>query len=83
MEKSVSYDNMRLDAGVLTRSGKFMLTKKVQTLSRFAELLETQESIFMRHRMYPSAFLLGWPIRLCMTWIKWGLVWETEKVIKQ
>jgi len=80
VERSSSYDNMRLESGLVIRSGNFILTKKVETLSRFAEMLTTQKSIFMRHRMYPSAFLMGWPIRLCMIWIRCGMVWETERI---
>ncbi len=74
---------MRLDAGVVTRSGNFMLTKKVTDFNRFIELLDTEKSIFMRHRMYPTSFIVGWPIRLCRIWIRGGYVWETEKINKQ
>jgi hypothetical protein len=83
VENSVSYDNMRLEVGVLTRSGNFRLTKKVTDFNRFIELLDTEPSIFMRHRMYPTSFVIGWPIRLCRIWIKCGMIWETEKVSNQ
>jgi len=62
---------MVLAAGFTTKSG-FKLIKKVETLDEFWNLINSDVSIFARHRMYPTAFFMSWNIRLIKSWIDRG-----------
>lgn len=57
--------------GFITKTG-FELTEKIETLDEFWKVVNEDKSIFARHRMYPSAFILNWRIRLIKRWIDNG-----------
>ena len=44
----------------------------IRDMEQLAFALETERSIWARHRPYPTAFLVGWPYRLLKTWMKRG-----------
>jgi hypothetical protein len=64
-------DNRVFAAGFITKSG-FKLNKKVETLDEFWQIINTDKSIFARHRMYPTAFFHSWNIRLIKRWLDAG-----------
>lgn len=68
---------MRLREGEVVESGNFVLLRQVTDLGKLGEMMETQKSIFLRHKMYPVAFLQNWQLRMIINAIKQGLIWET------
>lgn len=68
---------MALNPGLVIYSGNFILLKPVTDLGKLGEMMETQKSIFLRHKMYPVAFLQNWQLRMIISAIKQGLIWET------
>lgn len=73
---------IELKKGVIVKSGNFILNKKIETFEEFWHVINTDKSIYARHRMYPTAFFLSWQLRLIMGWIKQGYFWTTIKIIK-
>ena len=63
--------NRMLAAGFITKSG-FKLNKKIETLDEFWQIINTDKSIFARHKMYPTAFFYSWNIRLIKQWLDAG-----------
>lgn len=63
--------NRELSVGFITKSG-FKLNKKVETLDEFWQIINTNKSIYARHRMYPTAFFHSWSIRLIKRWLDSG-----------
>ena len=57
--------------GFTTKSG-FKLIKKIESLDEFWLVINTEKSIFARHRMYPSAFFHSWTIRQIKSWLDAG-----------
>ena len=41
----------------------YNLIKKIETLDEFWAAINSNKSIYWRHRMYPSAFFLSWMIK--------------------
>ena len=70
----------KLEKGLIV--GNFKLKKPIKDLETFYRLMKKEKSIFMRHRMYPSAFIQNWQIRLIGTWVDMGWVWETTIIKK-
>jgi len=68
--KAINYEPL-LAVGSLTKSG-FRIIKKIESLDEFWEVLNTDKSLFARHRMYPTAFFYSWQIRLIKKWIDAG-----------
>ena len=56
-----------LEIGEETKSG-YKLTKQIESLDELYTVLQTDKSLFARHRMYPTAFFFSWPIKTCMNW---------------
>lgn len=67
-----------LAVGFSTESG-FQLTKKIETLDEFWQIINTDKSIFARHRMYPTAFFQSWNIRLIKTWLDAGWFFQAYR----
>lgn len=57
--------------GFTTKSG-FRLNKKVESLDEFWQIINTDKSIFARHRMYPTAFFQSWTIKTVKKWLDAG-----------
>lgn len=71
-------DESNISEGQITTSGNFVLVKKIKCLNEFWSYINSNNVIFARHRMYPSAFFYSWSIRLISTWIKNGFFWIAE-----
>ena len=67
-----------LAVGFSTESG-FKLTKKIETLDEFWKIINTDKSIFARHRMYPTAFFQSWNIRLIKMWLDAGWFFQAYR----
>jgi len=67
---------------MITKSGNFKLVKKVNSLDEFWNATNNHDSIFARHRMYPSAFFMGWPLRLVKMWLHNGWFYTAIKITK-
>ena len=57
--------------GYKTATG-FTLTREITTLDQFWRAINTEKSIFARHRMYPTAFFFSWQIKTIKEWINAG-----------
>jgi hypothetical protein len=71
-------DDKLLAAGFITKSG-FKLIKKIETLDEFWQTINTDKSIFARHRMYPTAFFYSWNIRLIKSWLDAGWFFQASR----
>lgn len=58
-----------LRVGNITSTG-FKLTKKIETLDEFWDVINTDISLFARHRMYPTSFFMSWNIKLIKKWLE-------------
>jgi hypothetical protein len=63
-----------------TKTGIKVKEESVKSLDELYTILNTQKSIYSRHRVFASSFFLNWSIRQCSNWIKSG--WFKE-VIKE
>jgi len=68
--------------GDVIKPGNFRLVKQINKLDELYFVLRTQPSLFVRHRIYPSAFVMGWPIRQCQSWIDSGRFWKVQRINK-
>jgi hypothetical protein len=57
--------------GYKTTTG-FTLMREITTLDQFWRAINTEKSIFARHRMYPTAFFFSWHIKTIKEWIDAG-----------
>lgn len=69
-------------SGLVLPSGNFQLTVPVTSLDRLMELINTKRSIFIRHKMWPTSWVLSQHLREVDKLIKQGLIWESVKLIK-
>lgn len=69
---------MDLRKGTLLAGYRFVLVKPINSMDRLRYIMETKKSIFMRHRMYPVAFIQNWQLRLIIRWLDNGWIWETN-----
>lgn len=67
--------------GEKTKTG-YVLVKKIESLDEFWQAIQTNKSIFARHKMYPSAFFYSWPIKLIKEWIDYGRFFIAYKIEK-
>ncbi len=68
-----------MKVGFVTKSG-FVLLKKVESLDEFWQVINTDKSIFARHKMYPTAFFFSWQMRLIKQWIDNGWIFQARKL---
>ena len=71
-----------LSEGKVIKSGNFKLKRKITSMDDLFMILIRDESLFARHRMYPSAFFFSWNFKLVYLWVSWGCFWEVERVDK-
>ena len=63
-------------------SPNFKLKKRVTDFTHLMEILENQPSIFWNHKPYPCAVVIQQKITVIDTAIKFGRIWEIERIIK-
>lgn len=73
---------MKLEVGMITTSGNFVLDKKIEDIHELIDTLYKRKSIFARHRMYASAVLLNWSIVQLNIWLKYGLFYTATRINK-
>lgn len=59
--------------------GNYELTEKINGMLQLHIELQTKESIFWRHKMYPTAFIKNWKYNVLWDEINKGNFWETIK----
>lgn len=64
-------------------SKNFKLARCIRSLDDFYKALESEVSIFARHRMYPTAFFYSWPIKLIKEWVDKRCFWITRPLAKK
>jgi hypothetical protein len=64
--------------GFRTESG-FEFIKKIESLDEFWNALQSEKSIYARHRMYPTAFFRSWNITLISNWMNKGWFFIARK----
>ena len=69
-----------LKPGLITDSGNFELVKKIENLDELWIALKASESIFARHRMYPSSFFHSWHFRLAKEWLDRDWFYTAKKI---
>lgn len=77
---SIEENSKDLKEGYVIKSCNFILTKKIKSLDEFYEIISEDDSVFARHRMYPSAFFFSWQIKLIKSWISQGLFYRAIKI---
>ena len=65
--KQRNKNNSGLYPGYKTTTG-FTLMREITTLDQFWRAINTEKSIFARHRMYPTAFFFSWQIKTIKEW---------------
>jgi hypothetical protein len=58
----------------------FELVEQINTINDFILEIDNKPSIFWRHRVHPSTFFLGWPLRLIRETIAGGHFWTVQKI---
>ena len=61
-------------------SKNFAVKKQIKSLDEFWEVLNSDKSIYWRHRIFPTAFFMSWTIRTIKTAIDLKLFWSIEKI---
>ena len=61
-------------------SKNFVLDEQVKTIDDLIFILENDKSLFWRHRVHPTSFFLGWPLRLIIQTIQGGHFWSITKI---
>jgi hypothetical protein len=67
-----------LEINQVTKSG-FKLLKKIDSLDEFWQVINSDISMFARHRMYPTAFFYSWQIKLIKEWIDKGWFFKASR----
>lgn len=75
--EAVQYDTV-LASGLVIKSGNFKLKKKIETLNEFWEVINSNKSLYAKHRMYASAFFFSWQIKEINKWLQRGWFWIAE-----
>jgi len=70
--------NENLRKGYVVRSKNFKLKRKIKSLEEFWKTIRSETSIFGKHRVYPAAFFLNWPIKTIVEWINNGWFWTIK-----
>lgn len=75
-----------LRPGKIIPPGNFVLVRPIETMSELSEFLNKYKSIFYRHRMYPTAFIISQQYRHIFGKLKAKMFWVTDdlrETIKQ
>lgn len=60
--------------------GSFILVEKIDCLLDLVDYLNTEKSIFWRHRVHPTSFFLSWPLRLVLSTLNGGHFYKIERI---
>ena len=66
-----------LKLGDTTDSG-YKLIREIKSLDEFWQIINSEKSIYARHRMYPTAFFYSWQIKLIKSWMDRGWFFQTK-----
>jgi len=58
----------------------FELVEQINTIHDLIFELDNKPSIFWRHRVHPTSFFLGWPLRVIIETINGGHFWTVQKI---
>lgn len=68
-----------LHSGMVTKSGNFILKKRITSLDEFWAAANSHSVMFARHRVFPTAFLIGFTVKTVSEYVKNGWFWIVEK----
>lgn len=60
-------------------STNFTLHTRIESMDHLLKWMEKNPSVFARHRMYPSGFIMAMQLRTVSIWLKKGWFWTTTK----
>ena len=69
---------MKLEVGAKTKSG-YVLIKKIETLDELHGELMSNPSIYARHKMYASGFIISMHFQTVVLWLKRGWFFTAYK----
>ena len=78
----IMLDPSKWRTGMIIPSGNFKLGRKIETFEDLWHVLKTNKSLFVRHRMYPTAFFFSWGLKTTHEWISRGWFWTVYPNIK-
>lgn len=58
----------------------FELVEQINTINNFLLEIDNKPSIFWRHRVFPTSFFLGWPLRTILATIEGGYFWTVKRI---
>jgi hypothetical protein len=61
----------------------FKKVKLIDSLDEINRVMKENKSLFVRHKVYPSAFIQNWSMRLVSDWISKQYFWTIERKEKQ
>ena len=64
------------------RIGNFILVDKIEFFLQLSVELDSRDSIFWRHKNYPTAFIRNWSYNRLKIEVKYGNFWYTKKIDK-
>lgn len=67
-------------SGELISDGKFEVINQVKDLNEFWEVINSDVSIFARHRIQPTAFFFSWHLKTVKQWIDEGCFYRINRV---
>jgi hypothetical protein len=73
---------MKLEVGEITDSGNFQLIERIRSLDELWTVLVTEKSVFVRHKAYPTAFIMSWTLRHTVNWINQGMFFKIKRILK-
>ena len=74
--------NTKLEKGQKV-SKNFYLVSEIENMNHLIYWLRKHPSVFARHKMYPSAFILSMRLHTVLEWINKGWFWTTTKDDKE
>ena len=60
--------------------GNNQLELKIESINQLIVELNSRGSIFWRHKLYPTDFIINWSVRRLQIEIKYGNFWITNKI---
>lgn len=61
-------------------SKNFVLDNQIADMQELALVLTNQKSIYWRHRITSTSFIIGWPFRTLMGGVNAGVFWTVKKI---
>lgn len=60
-------------------SKNYVLKEQIKTIDDLIFEIYNRKSLFWRHRVHPTSFFLGWPLRLILQTIEGGHFWSIKR----